>query len=118
MYNLGIMLKKHFTEVKKETLNLAGTKGCTVRWLISHDQGAEHYAMRLFTLQSGGIIPLHEHEVTEHEIYIVEGQGIFNDGIKEIPVKKGDAIFVQAGEKHSFVNTSDQPLQFICVVPI
>ena len=112
------MLKKHFTEVKEETLGLVGTKGCTVRWLISHDQGAEHYAMRLFTLHPGGFIPLHEHETTEHEIFIVEGQGIISDGTKEVPVKKGDAIFIQAGEKHSFINKTDRPLQFICVIPI
>jgi len=112
------MLKRHFTEVKEEPPNLAGTKGCTVRWLISHEEGAVHYAMRLFTLQPGGTIPLHEHEVTEHEIFIVEGGGILNDGINATSVKRGDAIFVEAGEKHSFINNADHPLQFICVIPI
>ena len=112
------MLKKHFTEVKEEPPNLAGTKGCTVRWLISHDEGAVHYAMRLFTLQPGGIIPLHEHQATEHEIFIAEGEGVINDGMNETSVKKGDAIFVEAGEKHSFVNNTDHPLLFICVIPI
>jgi quercetin dioxygenase-like cupin family protein len=112
------MIKRHFTEVKEETPGLTGTKGCTLRWLINQEQGAKRYAMRLFTLQPTGIIPLHEHENTEHEIFIVEGQGILDDGIKKTPVRQGDAIFIHAGEAHSFINNTDHPLQFICVIPI
>ena len=115
---LSIMFKKHFTEVEEETSSLPGTKGCTVRWLISQEQGAPGFAMRLFTLQPNGIIPLHEHESTEHEIFIVGGQGVLDDGIKKTPVKQGDAIFVQAGERHSFINDTPENLQFICVIPI
>ncbi|MGD8978623.1 MAG: cupin domain-containing protein [candidate division WOR-3 bacterium] len=112
------MLKKHFTEVKEEPSSLAGTKGCTVRWLISKEQGAPRFAMRLFTLKPKGIIPLHEHEGTEHEIFVVQGQGLIDDGNRQTPVRQGDVIFVQAGEKHSFTNTTDKDLQFICVIPI
>ncbi|MBE0432121.1 cupin domain-containing protein [candidate division WOR-3 bacterium] len=112
------MIKRHFTEVKEEPSGLAGIKGCTVRWLISKDQGAQRYAMRLFTLQPDGIIPLHQHEDTEHEIFIVEGQGVLDNGREQIPVRAGDAIFVPAGEDHSFVNHTRQPMRFICVIPL
>ncbi len=74
--------------------------------------------MRLFTLDPGGIIPLHEHESTEHEIYVVEGRGIIDDGTAKMAVEAGDAIFVKAGERHSFVNNMDRSLRFICVIPI
>lgn len=112
------MLKSHFTEVKEEVSSLAGTKGCTVRWLISQEQGGPRFAMRLFTLQPNGIIPLHEHGSTEHEIFVVEGQGIIDDGNTKTPVKQGDAIFVRAGERHGFINNTDQILHFICVIHI
>ena len=112
------MIKRNFTEVKQEIPSLAGTKDCTVRWLISKEQGALHYAMRLFTLEPGGIIPLHEHETTEHEIFIVKGMGILDDGNKKTPVRQGDSVFIQPGEKHSFINEATQPLLFICVVPL
>ena len=112
------MLKRHCTEVKEDEPSLAGTKGCTVQWLISKEQGAGRYAMRLFTLQPGGNIPLHEHEDTEHEIYVIEGRGLLDDGEEKIPVKSGDALFIAAGEKHSFLNQTQQILRFICVIPL
>ena len=74
--------------------------------------------MRLFTIQPNGCIPLHEHESTEHEIFVVEGQGIIDDGTAKTSVEAGDAIFVKAGETHSFVNSAQRPLRFICVIPI
>jgi quercetin dioxygenase-like cupin family protein len=115
---LDIVIKRHFTEAAEEIPSLTRTEGCTVRWLISKEHGAQRYAMRLFTLQSGGQIPLHEHEDTEHEIFIVEGQGMLDNGNERILVTKGDAIFVQPGEKHGFMNNTDRSLLFICVVPI
>lgn len=112
------MIKRHFTEVKEEIPGVPGTKGCTLRWLISQEHGAKRYAMRLFTLEPNGIIPLHEHENTEHEIFIVKGQGLLDDGINKNPVRQGDTIFIDTKEAHSFINNTDHPLQFICVIPI
>jgi len=112
------VIKRHYTDVEEEISGLAGAKGCTVRWLITKEQGAKRYAMRLFTLQPGGQIPLHEHEATEHEIFIIEGRGMLDDGSTTIPVKKGDAIFVPTCEKHSFINNTEQSMQFICIIPI
>jgi quercetin dioxygenase-like cupin family protein len=108
----------HSAEVKKELPSLEGTKGCTVQWLITAEDGALHYAMRLFTLEPGGLIPIHTHDTTEHEIFIVEGNGTFTHGDKEILVNIGDAIFVKPGEPHSFKNTSNTPLRLICVIPL
>ena len=74
--------------------------------------------MRLFTLQPKGSIPLHKHDDTEHEIFVIQGQGIFDDGKEKMPVKQGDVLFIQTGDSHSFTNNTDQPLEFICVIPI
>lgn len=112
------MIIKHSDEVPEEKSKLKGTKGCTLQWLIAEKDGAEHYAMRLFELLPGGLIPVHSHDDTEHEIYIIEGTAILNDDENKITVKKGDVIFVKPGDKHSFINTSDKPFKFICVIPI
>lgn len=116
--NLNTMIIKRAHEVSEEMPSLEGTKACTVRWLISEKDRAKHYAMRLFELQPGGIIPLHSHEDKEHEIFIIEGNGVLNDGKKNIQVMRGDVIFIEPEEKHSFVNNSDGVLKFICVIPI
>lgn len=112
------MIIKHIEEVPEERSNLKGTKGCMLRWLIAKKDGAQNYAMRLFELQPRGIIPIHTHEKSEHEIFIVQGTALLDDGSKTIEVRQGDAIFVQPGEKHSFKNNSNHLLKFICVIPI
>jgi len=108
---------KHSGEVPGERSSLKGTKGCRVRWLIAEKDGAEHYAMRLFELKPGGLIPLHSHVDSEHEIYIIEGTAILDDDENKIKVKKGDVIFVKPGDKHSFTTSSDKPFKFIRVIP-
>jgi quercetin dioxygenase-like cupin family protein len=113
-----MMIIRHSYEVPKESPTLEKTKSCTLRWLITHKDGAKGYAMRLFELGSNGQIPLHSHEDTEHEIFIIAGEGFLNDGKQDIRVKKDDVIFIQAGDKHSFRNDTDKPFKFICVIPI
>lgn len=108
---------KHSGEVPEERPSLKGTKGCTLQWLIAKKNGAEHYAMRLFELKPGGLIPVHSHVDSEHEIYILEGTALLDDDENKIMVKKGDVIFVKPGDKHSFTNSSDKPFRFICVIP-
>ncbi|MGB3480185.1 MAG: cupin domain-containing protein [bacterium] len=112
------MMLRHSHEVPEEKPSLQGTKGCILRWLIAEKDGAEHYAMRLFELKPGGLIPLHSHVDSEHEIYIIEGTGTLDNSKNKITVKKGDVIFVKPGDKHSFTNSSDKPFKFICVIPI
>ena len=112
------MIIKHSSEVPEERSSLKGTKGCTLRWLIAEKDGAEHYAMRLFELLPGGSIPIHIHDDTEHEIYIIEGTATFDDDENKITVKKNDFILVKPGDKHSFINNSDKPFKFICVIPV
>ena len=112
------MIVKHSNEVIKERPSLEGTERCSLRWLITQEDGAKNYAMRLFELEPGGSIPLHAHVNTEHEIFIIEGCGTLNDGKENYEIKRGDAIFTKPGDKHSFKNNSNQPLRFICVIPI
>lgn len=112
------MFITHSRNIPEQMPSLKGTKGCTLRWLITEKEGAEHYAMRLFELKPGGSIPLHFHEDSEHEIFIIEGTAILDAGKEPITVTKGDAIFVKPGDKHSFKNDSTSVFKFICVIPL
>ncbi|MEO0094339.1 MAG: cupin domain-containing protein [candidate division WOR-3 bacterium] len=112
------MIIKKIDEVIPEIPKMPGTKEVSLKWLITKNDGAPHYAMRVFTIEPGGEIPVHTHNNMEHEIFIIEGEGIMIDGISEIPVKKGDAILVLPNEKHGFVNNADNPFRFICIIPI
>lgn len=113
-----IMKIKKIEDVNPEIPQMPGTKDVSLQWLITKNDGAPHYAMRIFTIEPGGSIPVHTHTNMEHEIFVIEGEGIMNNGVSEIPVKKGTAILVLPNDKHGFFNNSDKPFKFICVIPI
>ncbi len=106
----------HYTEIPAEIPNEKDAKYTTVRWMISKNDGAEHFAMRLFEMKPSGYSPLHQHD-WEHEVFIVKGSGELRDKTNNRPFKQGDVIFVKPMEWHQFANTGKDVLQFICVIP-
>ena len=66
--------------IRKSEVKVKGAEGVGIRWLISKEDGAENFAMRMFELERGGHTPLHTHP-HEHEVFIVEGEGVFAFGL-------------------------------------
>ena len=58
--------------VTKKPVNVEGAEGVGIRVLISKDDGAPTFAMRMFELEPGGHTPLHRHP-HEHEVEIATG---------------------------------------------
>ena len=73
------------------------------------------FVLRMFTVRPGGHTPSHSHP-WEHEVYVLSGKGRA-EGEDSFALAEGDAVYVAAGELHSFVNTGDEDLRFICVIP-
>lgn len=106
----------HYTDIKAEEVDVEGAKDAKIRWLVTKDDGAENFTMRLFDLGPKGHTPLHQHD-WEHEVFIVSGSGEIRSKEQSNPIKEGDVIFVPSMEWHQFVNTGEALLQFICVIP-
>ncbi len=106
----------HYTEIELEEPKEQGKKDVMIRWLISKKDGAENFAMRLFEIQPGGYTPLHQHD-WEHEVFILEGNGMFKNKTSEKPFKQGDFLFIPSIEWHQFANTSKELLKIICLIP-
>ena len=106
----------HYTDVELETPAEEGVKDVKVRWVISEKDGAKNFAMRVFEIQPGGYTPLHQHD-WEHEIFVLQGNGVTKDKNNEKAFKQGDVFFVPPMEWHQFVNTSDNVLKIICLIP-
>jgi quercetin dioxygenase-like cupin family protein len=87
-----------------------------VRWLITKEIGAKNFAMRLFEMEAGGYSPLHSH-IWEHEVFILEGEGVVVGGQEEKKFKAGDAIFIPSNEKHQLKSSSKKPCKFLCLIP-
>jgi quercetin dioxygenase-like cupin family protein len=48
---------------------------------------------------------------------VTAGKGkIAGDG-ETIAVTAGDAILINPNEKHQIINSGDEPLEFICIIP-
>ncbi|MDI6715569.1 MAG: cupin domain-containing protein [Actinomycetota bacterium] len=111
------MFKVNYSQVKQVNVEEGGAKGVSLRWVISEREGAENFALRIFTLKPGGHTPLHTHP-WEHEVFILKGFGVIVSEGKDIPITQGDVIFVPPEEEHQFKNTNDEELEFICLIPI
>jgi quercetin dioxygenase-like cupin family protein len=97
-------------------VEMDGAEGVEIKLLISKDDGANHFVMRMFELKPGGHTPLHTHP-HEHEVFILEGEGIFVYEGKEHKFCKDYVIFVPGGKEHTLKNTGDSILRFLCIIP-
>lgn len=104
-----------YTDVEAKNAE-GGSKKLTVRWLITKETGAQNFAMRLFEMAAGGNSPLHTHN-WEHEVFILEGEGVVVGEQDEKTFKAGDAIFIPANEKHQLRNSGEKTVKFLCLIP-
>ena len=93
-----------------------GTSKVKVRWLIDEETGAQNFFMTLFEIESGGYTPLHVHN-WEHEVFILEGEGIAICEDEQKLFRPGDAIFIAPKEKHQFRNTRKKLVKLLCLIP-
>ena len=94
-----------------------GASKLKVRWLITKENGAPNFAMRLFEMEPGGYSPFHSHP-WEHEVFILEGEGVIVSENEEKKFQAGDVILVLPNEKHQFKNVGNETLKFLCLVPL
>ena len=104
------------SNIEKKTVIMEGAKDIDIRVLISKNDGAHNFAMRMFEVQPGGHTPLHVHP-HEHEVFILEGKGTFHCEGKDYPFEPEHVIFVPGDAIHNFQNTGDSLLRFLCLVP-
>ena len=91
-------------------------RGVIKREVISADDGAPRFCMRVLEVEPGSSTPSHSHW-WEHEVFVLSGRGVVMGGEKETPIAKDSVVFVAPDEHHCFVNNSNEPLRFICVIP-
>ena len=105
--------EKNVRAIEKNQENMSNV---TKKILISYKNGWEDYVMRLFEIGPGGHTLKHHHP-WPHINYVVEGFGkIFISG-KYIDIEKGSFAYISSDEEHQFLNTSDDKLKIICIVP-
>jgi quercetin dioxygenase-like cupin family protein len=107
------MSVKHIHNIPTEPVPNA--TGVSKAVLIS-TQEAPNFAMRKFSIEPGGSMPLHTNKV-EHEQYILRGRARVRLGEETCEVSVGDIVFIPADLPHYYVNLTDEPFEFLCLVP-
>jgi quercetin dioxygenase-like cupin family protein len=71
----------------------------------------------MIEVQPGGHTPRHSHPF-EHENFVVEGEGRvwINGEWRTLTV--GDVVFVPGNMEHTYENTGDVTLKFLCGIPV
>ena len=100
-----------------DTKPIQDSPGVVKREVITADDGAPHFCMRVFELEPGSSIPLHSHP-WEHEIFVLSGQGAVLSEDGETQIAKNSVIFIAPNERHGFANNSNQSLRFILLIPL
>ena len=104
----------HYSDVRADAV--PEVEGVTIRWVIAKPDGAPHFALRVFEVQPGCASPHHRHW-WEHELFILDGQGMADTEEGEFRLGPGTAVLVPGGVLHQFRNVGEGLLRFICLVP-
>ena len=105
-----------YEDTQPQAITEQGASGVSVRWVIAEEDRAPNFFMRVFHVEPGGYTPIHEH-AWEHEVFVLDGNGNVLKSGEQVPIARGDVVFVAPDENHQFKNTGSGTLTFICVIP-
>jgi len=90
--------------------------GVTENWLIGKAEAARNFAIRYYEVAVDGRTKQEEHE-HDHGIVVLRGQGrvLLDSDWNEIA--QGDVVYIAPNERHQLMNTGQEPLGFLCVIP-
>ena len=84
---------------------------------LSSATGGEKLGCSLYEVPPGRRAwPYHYHLSNEEAIYVLHGSGTLRIGEREVAVSRGDYVALPVGESgaHQIINTSDEPLRYLC----
>ena len=111
------MIIRNTDPAQCEHLDMDGVKGVSMRVMVGREDGAPNFAMRHFIVEPGGFTPHHSHDY-EHQVVVLSGSGEALDAGEIRGVSAGDVILVEPDAEHQFRNTGEEPMQFLCLVPL
>ncbi|MCD6309275.1 MAG: cupin domain-containing protein [Candidatus Eremiobacteraeota bacterium] len=105
------------TGIELQHVDLPGARYVKMIYLLSENDGVPNFAMRLFSIKPGGQTPLHNHPY-EHEVYILQGEGIVHINGNEYKFGEGYVIYIPPDAIHQFRQKGEQELRFLCLIPL
>jgi quercetin dioxygenase-like cupin family protein len=102
--------------IQEEVISTNDVKGILKHVLVGPKDGAPTFIIRYFQVPAGEQTFFHTHD-HEHGMLILHGQAQIQIKEEMTDLAPMDAIFVAGGDLHRVINTGDEPLGFICVIP-
>ena len=85
--------------------------------LLNKEELGEHSKMfSRVTVPAGCELGYHEHHGETETYYILEGEGMYDDNGKAVPVEAGDVTFCKDGDGHGLKNTGKVDLSFVALI--
>ena len=97
-----------------ESKEVKGSSKLKIKWL--NTDGSKNFAVRHCEIGSGGFSPYHKHS-WEHEIFVLEGNGVVVGDKESKSISVGDSISIPADEIHQIKNPNNKPLRILCIIP-
>ncbi|MFW9925754.1 MAG: cupin domain-containing protein [Candidatus Thorarchaeota archaeon] len=91
-----------------------GMKGVRRRHLLNPDNSSKNFAMRMYTIESGGHTTYDVH-LHEHGVYMFSGEATVRIGEQELLLQVGDVLHISRNEPHQFFNHGKELVKFLCV---
>jgi quercetin dioxygenase-like cupin family protein len=110
------MKDTHHTEIELKPVEMEGSTNTKIRQLVGANVGAANFAMRMFEIEPGGHTPRHQHDY-EHEIYVLEGEGVVFEGNTQHQLQPGDVVYVHPNDIHQFRNRGSSTMKILCFIP-
>ena len=111
------MLIRRTDPTNTTPVEMDGVKDVSMQVMVGREDHSPNFAMRHFVVQPGGHTPHHSHDY-EHEVYILEGEGLAECDGETATVSAGDVLYVPANAVHQFRNESGEAFRFLCLVPM
>ncbi|UCD56620.1 MAG: cupin domain-containing protein, partial [Candidatus Hydrogenedentota bacterium] len=84
---------ENYQDIQLSGVKEEGAQGVAIRRVISEEDGAKNFFMRVFDVQPNGHTPYHRHP-WEHEVFILEGTAevVSENGKHTAPA--GNVVFI------------------------
>ena len=89
-----------------------GHAGSVLREVITADDGAPNFVMRVIEVPAGATTPSHSHD-WEHEVLILSGRARVKGEKGESEIAKDSVVYIPPNEHHCFETIGDEPLRFV-----
>jgi quercetin dioxygenase-like cupin family protein len=110
------MFVKKLNDVDRIEATEDGAQGAGLRWMLGPKDEMPNFYLRVVEIEIGGQSMHHQHDY-EHEVFVLEGNGILVGEDQSLHLEPGSAGYVPPNVIHQFRNTGDTTMKFICVIP-